>query len=151
MSVRKRGEDRYQETLVQEKVAFGGGSVLVWGVIWHGGRSILLQIEGTVTAEVYRGIREWFFRFHDLPDNAIFRVTTRLRTELMLLKGFFKIMKFEPRNGCHALPILIRLSICGISLVREWLLWNWHHSRWKSLAEQSRTHGNRFHRTMWIA
>ena len=30
---RKRGEDRYQKTLVQEKVAFGGDSVLVWGAI----------------------------------------------------------------------------------------------------------------------
>ena len=70
---RKRGEDRYQKALVQEKLAFGGGSVLVWGAIWHGGRSTLLQIEGTVTAEVYRGVLEWFFRSHDLPENAIFQ------------------------------------------------------------------------------
>ena len=70
---RKHGEDRYQKTLVQEKVGFGGGSVLVWGVlVWHGGRSTLLQIEGTVTTEVYRGVLEWFFSFHDLSENAIF-------------------------------------------------------------------------------
>ena len=56
-----------------EEVTFGGGSVLVWGAMWHGGRSTLLQVEGTVTAEVYQGILEWFFRAHDLPENAIFQ------------------------------------------------------------------------------
>ena len=45
----------------------------MWGAIWHGRQSTLLQIEGTVTAEVYWGILQWFFRFHDLPENAIFQ------------------------------------------------------------------------------
>ena len=38
---------------IQEVDRFGGGSVMVWGVISHIGRTALVHVNGTLTAQRY--------------------------------------------------------------------------------------------------
>ena len=51
---RKRGEDlRNSEKAVLSKDMFGRGGVMVWGGVWHGGRTPLVFIEGGLTGRRY--------------------------------------------------------------------------------------------------
>lgn len=50
---RLRGE-RFAPCCLQEHDRYGGGSVLVWAAIWHGGRSPLCIVDGTMTGQKYR-------------------------------------------------------------------------------------------------
>ena len=56
---RQRGE-RYRNDLVQPAIQGGGGSVHVWGAIWHGGRSALQILYQSVNGERYCQILERF-------------------------------------------------------------------------------------------
>ena len=50
---RRRGE-RYAPNCVQQVDRFGGGSVMVWAGIHHGGRTALVHVAGTLTGIRYR-------------------------------------------------------------------------------------------------
>ena len=50
---RLRGE-RFAACCLREHDRYGGGSVMVWGAIWHGGRSFLHVVDGTMTGRKYR-------------------------------------------------------------------------------------------------
>jgi hypothetical protein len=51
---RRRGE-RFTDACVLERDRFGGGSVMVWGGISHGLKSLLIVIAGNLTGVRYRG------------------------------------------------------------------------------------------------
>ncbi|XP_071099162.1 uncharacterized protein [Haliotis cracherodii] len=44
----------YAENCVQQVVPFGGGSVMVWGGIHHGGRTALVRVDGALSGLRYR-------------------------------------------------------------------------------------------------
>ena len=52
--VYRRRNERYARNCVQQADRFGGGSVMVWGGIHHGGRTALVRVEGALTAVRYR-------------------------------------------------------------------------------------------------
>lgn len=52
---RRRGE-RYAPNCVQQVVPFGGGSVMVWAGIHHGGRTPLVHVAGALTGVRYRDL-----------------------------------------------------------------------------------------------
>lgn len=45
--------ERYADCCIREHDRYGGGSVLIWAGIWHGGRTIAVRINGTVTGQSY--------------------------------------------------------------------------------------------------
>ena len=50
---RLKGE-RFAPCCLREHDRYGGGSVLVWAAIWHGGRSALCIVNGMMTSQRYR-------------------------------------------------------------------------------------------------
>ena len=46
--------ERFASCCVLEHDRFGGGSVMVWAGIWHGGRTAAVTIRGTLNAERYK-------------------------------------------------------------------------------------------------
>ena len=45
--------ERYAECCISEHDRFGGGSVMVWAGIWHGGRTAVVVIKGTLDGKRY--------------------------------------------------------------------------------------------------
>ena len=45
---------RFASCCLREHDRYGGGSVLVWAAIWHGGRSALSMVNGMMTGQRYR-------------------------------------------------------------------------------------------------
>jgi len=56
---RQRGQ-RFLEGFSEDAIAYGGGSVHVWGAIWSGGKSSLFFHDRNVNAAVYRDVLEFF-------------------------------------------------------------------------------------------
>ena len=52
--VRRRTGERLPVRCVQKTVKFGGGSVMVWGIMSASGCGPLVRLQGTVNAEVYK-------------------------------------------------------------------------------------------------
>ena len=52
---RRQGE-RLSPKCVKKTVKFGGGSVMVWGIMSAAGVGPLVRIQGTVNADVYKRI-----------------------------------------------------------------------------------------------
>ena len=52
--VYRRRNERFAANFVQQVDRFSGGSVMVWGAISHTGKSTLVHIQGTKTAQIYR-------------------------------------------------------------------------------------------------
>lgn len=65
---RTRGEDRYRNDLVVRMTQAGGGSVHVWGAIWHDGRSQLQILRQTVNGERYCQIIQTFLDEGRVPN-----------------------------------------------------------------------------------
>ena len=72
--VYRRRNERFAANCVQQVDRFGGGSVMVWGAISHTGKSALVHVQGTMTAQIYR---DHILRPHVLPlmqrNGAIFQ------------------------------------------------------------------------------
>ena len=51
--VYRRRNERFADNCIQEVDRFGGGSVMVWGAISHTGRTALVHVNGTLTAQRY--------------------------------------------------------------------------------------------------
>lgn len=64
---RQRGE-RYRQDLIQHHTQAGGGSVHIWGAIWHGGRSRLQVLRQSVNAERYCDVLTNFLTGDQLPE-----------------------------------------------------------------------------------
>ena len=45
--------ERFAPCCIKEHDRYGGGSVMLWGGIWHGGRTTAVIIKGTLTGERY--------------------------------------------------------------------------------------------------
>ena len=65
---RERGE-RFQKDCVRNSCQAGAGSILVWGAIWHDGRSSLQILTKTVNGASYCEILNRFFDENQLPPN----------------------------------------------------------------------------------
>ena len=52
----RRPGERFRDDLVQETVAAGGGSIMLWAAFWGTGKSAVRIIEGNVNGEEYRNI-----------------------------------------------------------------------------------------------
>lgn len=60
----RRPGERFREDLVQETVAAGGGSIMLWAAFWGAGKSAIRIVHGSVNGEVYINILTEF-----LDDN----------------------------------------------------------------------------------
>lgn len=67
---RKRGQ-RFNPRFISERVAAGGGSVHVWGAIWHGGKSPLRILRNTVNGLRYCDTLQTIFEIPNLPMNWV--------------------------------------------------------------------------------
>lgn len=63
---RQRGES-YRDDLIQRRTQGGGGSVHVWGGVWHGGRSELQILVRAVNGQQYCNILTTFLDGQQLP------------------------------------------------------------------------------------
>ena len=52
----RRPGERYRDDLVQETVAAGGGSIMLWAAFWATGKSAIRIVHGSVNGEVYINI-----------------------------------------------------------------------------------------------
>lgn len=52
--VRRFPGERFTDCAIAQHDRFGGGSVMIWAGIWGTGRTVALQIQGTLTAARYR-------------------------------------------------------------------------------------------------
>lgn len=52
--VHRLPNERFAPCCIAEHDRYGGGSVMVWAGIWHGGRTALITISGTLNAQKYR-------------------------------------------------------------------------------------------------
>ena len=52
--VRRLPHERYADHCMKQHDRYGGGSVMIWGGIWHGGRTAVVLIQGTLNAVSYR-------------------------------------------------------------------------------------------------
>lgn len=64
---RQRGE-RYRQDLQKRAMQGGGGSVHVWGAVWHDGRSVLQILHQTVNGELYCRVLREFLGGDRLPE-----------------------------------------------------------------------------------
>lgn len=62
--VRRRTGERLEVKCVKKTVKFGGGSVMVWGVMSAAGCGLLIRLQGGINAEVYKQI----LRQHAVPS-----------------------------------------------------------------------------------
>jgi len=65
--------ERLKDKFVVEAMQAGGGSVHVWGAIWTGGRSELIQLQGSVNAVRYGEVLHHFFTSTVLPAHFVFQ------------------------------------------------------------------------------
>ena len=54
MRVRRFRGERFADCAIAQHDRFGGGSVMIWAGIWGNGRTVALQIQGTLTTARYR-------------------------------------------------------------------------------------------------
>lgn len=54
--VRRLPNERYNDCCITEHDRHGGGGVMVWGGVWHDGKTELMHIEGTLNADKYRDL-----------------------------------------------------------------------------------------------
>ena len=73
--VRRRQGERLSPKCVKKTVKFGGGSVMVWGIMSASGVGPLVRLHGRVNAEVYR---------HLLQQNAISYLSTMRQDALFM-------------------------------------------------------------------
>lgn len=52
--VHRLSGERFSPCCITEHNRHGGGSVMVWAAIWHGGRCALIVVDGTLTGQRYR-------------------------------------------------------------------------------------------------
>lgn len=45
--------ERYSQCCIAEHDRYGGGSVMIWGAMWHGGRTAAVVIKGSLNSERY--------------------------------------------------------------------------------------------------
>lgn len=69
----RRSGERFNPRNLTATLQCGGGSVHVWGAIWHGGRSNLFFLEATVNRWSYIRLLQDFFRSGNLPENYLFQ------------------------------------------------------------------------------
>lgn len=85
---RFRGE-RYRNDLVNMTAQTGGGSVHVWGAIWHGGRSILQVLYQSVNGERYVEVLTAFLNNDNrLPRRWIFQQDNAPAHRCALVRDF---------------------------------------------------------------
>lgn len=51
--VRRLPTERLLDACIAEHDRYGGGSIMIWGGIWHGGRSVPILVNGTLNGERY--------------------------------------------------------------------------------------------------
>ncbi len=65
-----RSEFRWTGALVRKKSTGGGGSVHVWGAIWHGGKSDLQVMVRSVNGQYYCDVLRIFLNGDRLPPDG---------------------------------------------------------------------------------
>ena len=75
---RRRGE-RFADACDFERDRYGGGSVMVWGGIWHGVKSPLIVVPGNLTAvryrdDIFRPVAVTLVQQHDNARSHVARV-----------------------------------------------------------------------------
>lgn len=48
--------ERFSACCIKEHDRYGGGSVMLWAGVWHGGRTLAIRVQGTMTGERYHEI-----------------------------------------------------------------------------------------------
>ena len=69
----RRKCQRFHENNIKVASQGNGGSVLVWGAIWKGGRSPLLVLRKPVTGNSYLSLLQQFFESENLPQRFMFQ------------------------------------------------------------------------------
>ncbi|KAK7098565.1 hypothetical protein V1264_002829 [Littorina saxatilis] len=114
---RRRGE-RYNNGLVQERVAFGGGSIMVWGAFSFRHRTPLYHIVGNLTGQRYRDeiVAPLVLpALHQIGVQAVFLDDNATPHRARLVNNFIQQAGVTRMNWPAAALISTPSSTCGMS------------------------------------
>ena len=138
---RRRGE-RFHPECIQPRVAFGGGSVMVWGMVSLNCKSNLVTVNGNLNARRFRDeiLAEQVEPHFD--DHALAIVPSWcMMGQRHILPGFRWLscasQSWKCFLGLPSAPTKIQLSMCGITSDDIWTKWTRVYNHWTSWEKRS--------------